>query len=115
MSRELVLLIAAALLSPGRAIGQSSWSQYKRGSLGAVIARERDDVLRSIRAGFTPLIRMSGKSFPTVAVVQFQDSTRPTSASHVMVLNAWAKSMRPSLDVAAMFPSEVLFREDTLN
>ena len=108
-------LIMGLLLVFGRhAIGQSTWDQYRPGSITAIVAREQPDVLKAIRHGFLPLTRVSAAAFPTRALVQYEDSVRPTSASHLDVLTAWAKSLRLPIDAATMFKSEVLFREDSV-
>ena len=101
------------LLGPN-ATAQSSWDKYQPGSISAVIARERQDVLTTIRRGLIPLTRVSAAPFPTRALVQYEDSVRPTSTSHLAVLTAWAKSLKLAIDVTAMFKSEVLFREDSV-
>ena len=114
-SRCLLAVTLGLVPLPGRdAVAQSSWDQYHPGSMKAVIAGERDDVMASIRQGFVPLTHVSAAPFPTRALVQYRDSMRPTSKDHLAVLTAWAKSLGSPIDVAAMFKTEVLFREDSL-
>ena len=109
------ILFALSLISSGRILGQANWSRYKPGSICALIAQERDGIQASIRAGHVPLTVTSANSFPTLAVAEYQDSTRPTSPAHLQVLTVWAKTQQRRLDVGALFPFEVLFREDTLS
>lgn len=115
MARTTAILAGIALLSPGPVAGQSNWSQYKPGSLAALIREEWAAVLPEIRAGRIPFTRISASGLPTIAMVQYQDSMRPTTAARQHVLNAWARSLQKPLDMAALFPSEVLFREGTLS
>ena len=115
-SRRWHLVVALVLLPLLRrdSIAQSSWDRYQPGSIQAIIARERGDVMASIRRGFVPLTRVSAVAFPTRASVQYEDSTRLTSAEHLAVLTAWAKSLKLGVDVATVFKAEALFREDSV-
>ena len=106
--------LAVLLLSPTTALSQSTWDRYVPGSFTAIIERERPALVRDIQAGRTPMTRISGATFPTRAIVHYQDSIRPTSPVHLELLTAWARSLRLSADVATMFQSEILVREDTL-
>jgi len=70
--------------------------------------------MASIRRGFVPLTRVSAAAFPTQASVRYEDSTRLTSAEHLAVLTAWAKSLKVGIDVEMVFKAEALFREDSV-
>ena len=96
------------------AIAQSTWDRYQPGSITTIIAREREEVMLTIRQGLVPLTHLSAVQFPTRAIVQYEDSTRPISAEHLAVLTGWARSFRLPVDVATVFSSEALFREDTV-
>lgn len=115
MAYAIVIIATISVLWSGRVMAQSSWSQYKPGSVAALIQQERGAAMASIRAGHVPLIVTSANTFPTLAVMQYQDSTRPTSATHLRVLTVWAKTQGRALDMATLFQSEALFREDTLD
>ena len=107
-----ILLMLGLCAAPVTA--QSSWDRYKPGSVGAIMAQEREGVLAqfSLAPGHHTVI--SGASFPTRATVEFLDSSRATPPERIAVLEAWAKSLHISIDVHAALRTEQLFREDSL-
>src|SRR5262245_53117505 len=109
-----VAAVALPAVFSGQAIAQATWDRYQPGAIRHIIARERDEVMVSIRHGLVPLTRVSAEQFPTRALVQYQDSTRPTSPEHLTVLKAWVDGFRVPVDVATVFKSEALFTEGSL-
>ena len=107
-----ILLTLALSVAPLAA--QSSWDRYKPGSVGAIMAQEREGVLTQFSLGPGHHTVISGASFPTRATVEFLDSSRATPPGRIAVLEAWAKSLHINVDVHSLLTTELLFREDSL-
>jgi len=107
-----ILLTLAVSAVPVAA--QSSWDRYKPGSVGAIIAQEREGVLTQFKLGRGHHTVISGASFPTRTTVEFLDSSRATPSERIAVLEAWTKSLHVNVDVRSALTTELLFREDSL-
>ncbi len=107
-----IVLTLALCAAPVTA--QSSWDRYKPGSVGAIMAQEREGVLTQFRLAPGHHTIISGASFPTRATVEFLDSSRATPPERIAVLEGWAKSLHISVDVRSVLTTEMLFREDSL-
>src|SRR5712664_296596 len=99
---------------PSLLAGQSSWDRYKPGTIKAIMDLKRATVLADFKAGSDSNLIFDAADFPTIATVEYEDSLRPTTASHLRYLSGWARSFRLSFDASRLFPNEVLIREDSL-
>jgi hypothetical protein len=94
---------------------QSAWHDYQPGSISAIMAQERDDILHNLARADHHVTVMSAESFPTRAIVQYGDSIRPTWEARLEVIEHWAASLRLPIPVRERYKFEVLFREDTFD
>src|SRR5438128_12407466 len=75
-------LIVGLLLVFGRhAIGQSTWDQYRPGSITAIAASEQPELVTDTPHGFLPFTLVAAAAFPTPALVPYQVSVRTLAAT----------------------------------
>ncbi len=107
--------LVGACVSNGRMTPKAKWDDYTPGSIAGVVAHERGHVIRSLGDPPDGAMVISQQSFPTRAVLQYEDSIRPTPEARLQLIAHWVKAVHLPPQVPQTFVTQVLFREDTLD
>jgi len=106
-------VLALLSLAPEAMPSQSSWAEYRPGSLAAIITRETAAALASTH-GIPAATIISGERLALRAELVHTGETRPITHGHWQVLHEWAGSMGLRVSVDSLFQKECLFREGDL-
>lgn len=106
-------MIAAALLAAAAppAAAQQGWSRYKIGRIADVWAERQGELETFLRPG-SPEYALSGRDFATKARVTYTGRSRPLTSPAGRVIALWLRAFGGDVNDAALFQSELLFRED---
>lgn len=112
----LALFLAASpllLLSPHRLWAQSTWDEYKPGTVFEIITRERTGALANTH-GIQAISIVSGDRLRVRSRVVYTGKSRSITTDHFDILHRWRSLHGLPDSVDSLFKTECLFREGTL-
>ena len=108
---SVIVMVFALFASHAPARGQSSWDTYKPRKLQDIVKQHSDSKL--IEGENTNLI-FTGDNFPSRVKVIYTGKTRKITEKRKEHIDGWVKSYGLKPEIAAMFETELLFIEDSV-